>query len=204
MFGWAKTMQHAWFIALTFIIIGIIISAVVRFPSIPGFATLVYTLTALSISSISLAISRNHHFTFADLFTPLLSKNRVLKYISFSILYAIPPAAALTFLGTAIVMGNSFVAMLGIALVLVALYAGIRFLFYPFVVVDHENAKFVELVKMSYRISSANFIFIVMLYVALVAFNMVGAALFGLGLLVTIPVSTFMLAHVYNKLIEHH
>ncbi len=204
MFGWAKTQQHAWFIALTFIIIGIIFSAVVRFPGIPGFASLVYTLTVLSICSISLAISRNHHFTFADLFTPLLSSKRVLKYLAFAILYAIPPLFVVSIIGANIIMKSGFIAVISFVLFILAMYIGIRFLFYPFVVVDHENAKFIELIKMSYRITSANFLFIVMLYVALVAFNMLGAYLFGIGLLVTVPISTFMLAHVYNRLIEHH
>lgn len=203
-FGWAKTQQHAWFIALTFIIIGIIISAVTKVFGIPGFTSLVYTLVVLSVSSISLAISRNHHFTFADLFTPFLSKNKVLKFIAFSILYAIPPLTAFAFLGTSVLMRSSFATALSVILVLISLYVGIRFLFFPFVVVDHENSKFMELIKMSYRLTSLNFVSVFVVYALIAILNMIGAAFFGFGLLITVPVSTFALAYMYNRLSEHH
>ena len=202
MFGWAKTKQHAWFIALTFII-GIIISTAAGVSRVPGFASLVYMLTILSTASISLAIVRNHHFTFYDLFTPLLSKNKVLKFVAFSILYSLPQVTAFAFLGTSVLMRSSIAVILSIVLILIALYINIRFVFFPFVVVDHENAKFIELIKMSYRITSANLVSVLILYILVVILNMIGLALLGFGLLLSVPVSTFVLAHVYTKLTEH-
>lgn len=201
MFGWAKTQQHAWFIALTIIIMGIIMSAV---SNVPLFGNLVSILVGLSVASISLTISRDHHFTFADLFTPFLSRNRVLKYVGLSLLYAVPAMIAVTMMATAMMMRNSSTAVVAAILLLLAIYIAIRFMFFSFVAIDHENAKFIELIKLSYRLTSANFVSVFIFFVLIVILNILGSLVFVIGLFVTVPVSMFATARLYNQIKDHH
>lgn len=181
-FGLAKTRQHAWFIFLTLIIISIIINSV-RF--VPFLETFVSLMVGLSLVSISLLISRDQHFTFQDLYKPLLSQKRVLKFIVLAILYVI-----------SVLVGT-------LLLVVPGIYIAIRFKFFPFVVLENENASLHDLIKMSYKVTENHFwqIFFFLLLIGLV--NILGLLLLVVGLLVTIPVSLFALAHVYNKLKEH-
>ena len=86
-FSWAKTVQHAWFLVLTFIIAEIIMGAV-KFT--PVLNLVVAILIALSLVSISLVISRDQRFTFADLYNPLLSPVRVIKFIALTAIYSMP------------------------------------------------------------------------------------------------------------------
>ncbi len=181
-FGWGKTRQHAWFIFLTFLIISIVLSAVKLFP----FINLIVSLMAgLSFASISLLISRDQHFTFHDLYTPLLSQRRVLKFIVLTVLY-----------GIAVILGT-------ILFIIPGLYVAVRFKFLPFVVIEHENASLKDLIKMSYKLTEGHFWPVFGLLILLAILNVVGFLFLVVGLFVTIPVSVFATAHVYNKLKEH-
>ena len=181
-FGWAKTKQHAWFLALTFIIAGVIINAV-KF--MPVFDMIVSLMVALSIISISLLIVRDRSFTFADLYTPLLSPKRVLKFIALSILYAV-----------AVTIGT-------ILLIVPGVYIATRFKFFPYVVIENENADLSDLIKMSYKLTNNHFWVILGFMVLAAILNIIGALLFMVGLIITVPVTLFASAHMYTKLKEH-
>lgn len=183
MFGWAKTKQHAWFIALTFIIAGIIIGAV-KF--MPVFDTVVGLMVALSIISISILISRDSVFTFSDLYTPLLSPKRVLKFIALTILYAL-----------AVVVGT-------ICLIIPGVYIATRFKFFPYIAIEHENASIKDLIKMSYKLTQNQFWIVLGFLILATILNLIGALLFVVGLIITVPVTLFASAHMYNKLKEHN
>lgn len=181
-FGLAKTQQHAWFIFLTFIIISIILSSV---RSVPFFDAVISLMVGLSLASISLMISRNQHFTFQDLYNPLLSQKRVLKFILLTIVYVI-----------AVAVGT-------VLFVLPGIYLAVRFKFFPFVVLEHENSSLLDLIKMTYKITENNFWSVFLFLVIMTLLNIAGFLLFVIGLLVTIPMSLFAFAHVYNRLKEH-
>ena len=167
-FGWAKAKQHAWFIVLTFIISSIIMGAVRGTPFL-GFV--VGVMTILSIASVSLSIVRGHHFSFSDLFTPVLSCNKVLK-------------------------------------------------FFPFIVIEHENASLHELLRMCLKLTAGNFWRI---FLFLLSFGLLNAAVivvcnillflrlpniasifFLVGIVGTVSVTVFATARVYNELKNHH
>ena len=161
-FGWAKTKQHAWFLALTFIIAGVIINAV-KF--MPVFDMIVSLMVALSIISIPLLI--------------------VLKFIALSILYAV-----------AVTIGT-------ILLIVPGVYIATRFKFFPYVVIENENADLSDLIKMSYKLTNNHFWVILGFMVLATILNIIGALLFMVGLIVTVPVTLFASAHMYTKLKEH-
>lgn len=181
-FGWSKTRQHAWFIVLTYIIIGIIMSAV-RFS--PFIDCITSVMVAISVTSLALTISRDHHFTFADLYYPLLSYKRVLKFIALTAIYVL-----------AVIIGFAL-------LVLPGIYIAIRFKFFPFVALDHENASIPDLIRMSAKVTAHNFwsVFLFLLLGGML--NILGALALVVGLFFTIPVTFFAMAHMYNRLKEH-
>ena len=207
MFGWTKTVQHAWFIALTFIIASIISSAV-KF--VPLINYVVGIFIGLSVVSISILMSRNHEFTFSDLYTPVLSQKRVLKFIVLTVLYMFLIAiclAPLSIVVTASLMNNKAMAIFGLllsALTLVpGIYLSVRMKFFPFVVVENENASVLDLIKMTYKLSSHHFLSIFLFLVAATLLNILGVMFFFVGILVTIPVTVLASAHMYNKLKDH-
>ncbi len=198
MFGWVKTKQHAWFIALTTIIISIIMGAVKFHP----LGVLVCLLIGLSVASISLLISRDHHFTFSDLFSPLLSPKKVLKFLAITAILAIPIVVlALTFV-VGVFQQNAVVTIIGMILFLPLVYLSVCFKLFPFVVIEHENASIVELMTITYNLTAPHFLQMFAFLVLAAILNLVGA-LVVIGLFVTIPITLFATAHVYDKLKEH-
>lgn len=203
-FGWTKTKQHIWFIVLTFIIISTIISAIDHTPILN---VIVPMMVGLSLVSISILISRDHHFTFADLFNPVLSQKRVLKFLALTALYLVPIFA--TFVAIAIVVFGAmsidaavtlFGIVLSLLLIVPSIYITVRFKFFPFVVIEHENASFDELVRMTFKLTNNHFWPVFWFLVLASILNFIGFILFFVGLLVTIPVTLFATAHMYNKL----
>ena len=95
MFGWQKTKQHAWFIVLTFIIASLI-SHASRF--LPVFDFIISMMISLSLVSLSLKIVRDQPFSFADLYYPLLSPKRVIKFIFLELVYVIAVGLGLVLL----------------------------------------------------------------------------------------------------------
>jgi uncharacterized membrane protein len=181
-FGWSKTRQHAWFIVLTFIISSIITGAVKFTP----FTNIIVCLMAgLSIVSISLQITRDHHFTFRDLYLPLLSPNRVLKFIALTVLYIL-----------AVSIGT-------VLFIIPGIYIAVRFKFFPFVVIEHENESIADLIRLSYKTTAHNFwpVFFFLLLGCII--NILGALCFIIGLAITIPTTIFAMAHMYDKLKAH-
>lgn len=220
MFGWSKTCQHAWFIFLTFLIIGIItcatatnLSLVILMASpVTGFFALSFgvvlaLMIALSVCSISLMIARNHHFTFTDLVNPLLSQRRVLKFFALIGFYVLP--MLLLAFSTAVLVvgakqGSSSVAIFGMILALICfvptVFVAVRFKFFPFVVVEHEHSTVKDLIQMSYKLTENNFWSIFGFLCLAALLNIFGFMLFHVGLLVTIPTTFFAMAHLYDKL----
>lgn len=201
-FGWAKTKQHAWFIVLTEIIIGIIMSAVGDMRGANLLCTVVTLMTVLSVASVSLLIARDHHFSFSDLVSPLLSPKKVLRFFAITAIIAVP----LIILGTAFVLGvymhNPVVTVLGIILFFPLVYFSVCFKVYPYVVLEHENTPVIKLMTMTYNLTAPHFFQMLGFLVLATLLNILGA-LFVVGLLLTIPMTMFAMAHVYDKLKEH-
>jgi uncharacterized membrane protein len=192
-FGWAKTKQHYWFVVLTFLIGAIITVSTSR---IHLLNSIVILLVGLSIASISLQMSRDTPFSFIDLFNPLLSPEKVLKYLILAIVYLIPAIiSAVALFRTPAHWGSLFV-------IIPSLYIAVRFKFFPYVVIDNEHATVKELIKMSFKLTNNHFWKIFLFLCVAAVINLIGAFTI-VGLLVTIPVTVLATSQVYNKLKEH-
>ena len=213
-FAWAKTRQHAWFLACTAVIYGLIMSAA-KFT--PVFDVLVALLLSLSLLSISLAMVKNESFTFADLFNKLRSPRLVLHFIALTALYVLvvcaltlPFIAAMTvsfgavFFGAAVASGK-LIALATVTFILfcVGVYVSVCYKFFPYVLLENEHMSLTHIIKHTRKITCCNFWPLFVLLILLSLFNVVGAMLAGLGLIITVPMSVFALAHVYRKLEAH-
>ncbi len=206
-FGYNKFIQHAWFVFLTFIIMSSVIGSSIYNP---GLNLIVSLMAALSIVSISLMIVRNHSFSFNDLFTPLLSYRRVLRFFALVSFYIIP--VLLVGLTSAILVfgaerGSASVTIFGLIFAslffVINVFIAVRFKFFPYVVVDHEHSSVRDLLRMSYKLTENNFWLVFRFILAAVVFNMLGCLAFGVGLVITVPTTVLASAHLYDKFKSH-
>ena len=212
-FAWVKTKQHAWFMACTFVIYAVILSAVMLNPVLE---ILVALLIALSLLSISFIIVRDQSFNFSDLFNKLRSPNLVIKFLALTVIYVtvvsvlvIPFAAASSLAFAAFVAGVdiTFKLMLVLATTLVMLvpgiYIAVRFKFYPFVLLENEHLKIVDIIKHTNKITCCAFWQLFFFFIVLAVLNIIGMLAFVVGLFLTVPVSIFAMAHLFRKLEGH-
>jgi len=102
------------------------------------------------------------------------------------------------FLGVAILTALAVAGGL-ILLIIPGLIWAVRFSFAPFVVVDTKMGP-VAAMKESYAITKGNFWKLVLFWLAVIGINLIGVILLGIGLLFTIPMTTFATIFVYRAL----
>jgi uncharacterized membrane protein len=86
-----------------------------------------------------------------------------------------------------------------ILLVIPGIIWAVRFSFSPLIVIDTKIGP-VASMKESYAITKGYFLHLLFFWIALAAINFLGLIFFGIGLLVTIPVTTLAAIHVYREL----
>lgn len=102
------------------------------------------------------------------------------------------------YLGASILFALVFVGGL-ILLIIPGIFWAVRFYFSTLIVIDTKIGP-IAAMKESYAITKGSF-WKILLFLALIAlFNLVGLILFGVGLLITIPLSTFASVYVYREL----
>jgi uncharacterized membrane protein len=92
--------------------------------------------------------------------------------------------------------------LIGLVLLVVpGIYFGIRYSFYGFYLVK-GNLDLKQSFQQSAVACQGSMRFLFWFYVLVFLFNILGASIFGLGLIVTIPLSTLMKAFIYRQLKE--
>jgi len=86
-----------------------------------------------------------------------------------------------------------------ILLILPGIFWFVRFYFAPLVVIDTKIGP-VAALKESYAITKGNFWKLLLFLIVLLLLNLAGVILFWIGLLVTVPITTFASIYVYRKL----
>lgn len=213
-FAWAKTRQHAWFLVCTAMIYSLLISAA---KLTPGLDIMVLLLISLSLLSLSLIIVKNESFSFSDLFNRLRSPHLVLKFLALTILYVavvcllvVPFVAAMTVSAGAMFMGQTVatakliaIATVTFILFVAGIYVSVCYKMYPYVLLENEHMSLVNIIKHTQKITCCNFWPLFVLLLLLSVLNLIGVVLAGLGLIITVPMSVFALAHMYRKLEVH-
>ena len=212
-FAWSKTKQHAWFIACSFIIYAVILSAV---RMVPVLDAIVSMLIALSMLSMSLIIVRNESFTFSDLVNKLRSPKLVINFVALTVLYcAAVSVLVIPFVITASLAAGAFMAgvafnskliavlVVTAAMLIPGVLLAVRFKFYPYVLLENEHMSVVQVIKQTYKLTCCATWQILKLLIALTLLNLLGVIAFGVGLILTVPISVFAFAHAFRKLEGH-
>lgn len=214
-FAWSKTKQHAWFLVCTVIIYGIILSAVRMAPVLEQVTIF---MVAISMLSISLLIVRNESFSFADLFTKLRSPKLVLTFTALTLIYMlavsvfiIPFIAGIIVTISKFLVYGSYILTKRLLLVLFGtmllalpgIYIAVRFKFFPYVLLENENMSVLEVINETSRLTCCKFWSLLWFFIILFVMNFLGFLLLGFGLIITVPISVFAVAHLYRNLEGH-
>jgi len=102
------------------------------------------------------------------------------------------------FLGTSILI--TIIEFVGlILLVIPGIIAAVLLIFAPYFVMDRQMGP-VEAMKMSFHVVKEHFWGIFLLLLVAIVINIVGTLLFGVGLLISVPVTLLAIAHAYRTL----
>lgn len=181
--AWSKTKEHAWFLFCIFLM-SVLLTCVTGFMPIIGSLTSLFV--GIAVTYISIVIASDKTPIYGDLIRCFKSYKITLHYAIATFLYAI-------------------IVLLGLILfILPGIYLAVRLGFYKFLVIEYENMKAVDSLKESMKITSGYFWKIFGFVILLIIINILGAIPFGLGLIITIPVSVIAGAVLYKKLAVHH
>jgi uncharacterized membrane protein len=86
-----------------------------------------------------------------------------------------------------------------ILIIIPGIFWAIRFSFAPIIVIDTKIGP-IKALKESYAITCGNFWKLFGFFVVMMLFNLLGLIIFGIGLLITIPVTTFASIYIYREL----
>ncbi len=142
-------------------------------------ATVFLIIVQIGYFKIFLRINDGENPVFSDIFKEF--KKIFWKYLGLSLL-----------VGFVVGIGTIFLIIPGLILIT-------RLLFSSFILID-TNISITESIKESWAITKGNFWKILLLILSICVANIIGAMLFYVGLLVTVPVSTWALIHAYRKL----
>jgi uncharacterized membrane protein len=85
--------------------------------------------------------------------------------------------------------------------VLPGIFIAIRFMFYPYLILHQNHSAFTAL-QQSYYLTKNMTLELFLFGVVIVTLNIVGALLFGIGILFTYPLTTMATAVVYQSIIS--
>lgn len=142
--------------------------------------TLVQLFLSLGFTKIMLLLVQDKFVEVADMFNNF---RPFLSYFVASFLY-----------GIAITLGL-------LLLVLPGIFIAIRFQFYPYFILEENVSSFTALQK-SYYLSQNLTLELFLFGVAVVVLNVAGILLFGVGIILTYPLTTMATAVVYKSLVE--
>ncbi len=175
---------------LTFIVLAVVpqIYFMMRAPETPTmktqFISLLLTAVQLFLSlgftKLMLLLIQDEHVTVADMFNNF---RPFISYFIASFLY-----------GIAVTVGL-------LLLIAPGIFVAIRFQFFPYFMLENGDSSFVALQK-SYFLSQ-NLTFELLLFgIVVVTLNILGALLFGIGVILTYPLTTMATAVIYRSLVE--
>lgn len=142
--------------------------------------TLVQLFLSLGFIKIMLLLVQDDHVETADMFNNF---RPFLSYFVASFLY-----------GIATVIGL-------LLLVIPGIFIAIRFQFYPYFILEEDVSSFTALQK-SYYLSQNLTLELFLLGAVVIALNLAGILLFGVGIILTYPITTMAIAIVYKSLTE--
>lgn len=181
-FGWEKTKQHLWFlVGVTFFYF--LISFITN--NIPVVRDIVSMLMGIALIALSFVIVDGHTPHCRNLLAPFKDYKITWHYFLTMVLSVI-----------IVIIGL-------IALILPGIYLAVRLQFALYFIVENENTKPIEALKKSMAITKGMFWKLFGFLLVFILINIAGALLLGVGLFITLPVTTIAYTHLYKKLSSH-
>lgn len=178
-FGWEKTKQHYWFLlGVAFIYL---VLTVATGPVIPLNVVAAFVLK-IAVIYVALRIVDDHTPKYADLVVPFRDYKILLHFVIGSILYAL-----------AVIVGL-------LLLVLPGIYLLVRLQYYSYLLVEHENMTAMDALRKSMDMTRGKFWKLFGFLLVFILINIVGALLLGIGLFITLPMTTIAYTLLYRKL----
>ncbi len=176
--------------ALTFIVLAVIpqVYFMMRAPETPTVETqfISFLLTAVQIflslgfTKLMLLLVQDAPVSVADMFNNF---RIFFSYFVASFIYGLAVSVGL------------------LLLVLPGIWIAIRFQFFPYFIIENGDSSFTALQK-SFNLSQDLLLELFVFGVAVVFLNLIGALLFGIGIIFTYPLTTMATAVIYRSLIE--
>jgi uncharacterized membrane protein len=190
--GWSTFIVRPWYIigVLTVVFgISILISFFVQEVAKTSSALIIVAANAFDFFVVQVLISMGLiHFALA-----LVDRINSAKLSD-----AWAPSAYLNFLGASILMG--LITLFGFVLLIIpGIIAAVFLIFVPYIVVDRGLTP-VAAIKKSFHMVKGHFWSVLLLMLLLFVLNIAGALFFGIGLLLTVPVSMLTIVHAYRTL----
>lgn len=189
-FGWNTFRARPWFlmgITAAVVILSSLVSMMSQSSSADAQSAFLFILTVVINVFIDMGL-----VAFA------LAAHENIQMVKIKNLWA--PKMFWPFLGAAILVG--IIVMIGtILLIIPGIIAALGLMFTKYLVIDRELGP-IEAIRESWNITKGNRFRLLGLLVVVVVINIIGAAFFMVGLLVSIPVAMLMMVHVYREL-EH-
>lgn len=223
-FGWKKTREHSrvlFFSLLAMFAVmvsqGLVDTAMLlndsaSFAIVLGLAKGIFVLSmlAMSIGFVVIQLQILRRGKAPSLYALVPMWDVVVRYTAVSLVFGAAFAVSIALALGLFVLGNTLLMSLSVAQSLfgvlylgavcaAAVYVSIRFMFLNFVAVDTKGSV-ADMLSRSYALTRDMFWSLFALVVVIVLLNILGALLFGVGLLVTLPVSMLALGHVYLEL----
>ncbi len=152
-----------------------------------------------AVTNSSLKISRGEKVGFKSLFNDLTKK----RYISFLLVSVVVGLVFVLLAGVSIFL-MSFSPLFGglISLILTVLLAVtlIGVIFFPYYRLIDVRSNFWVAIKDSINLAKGSRLFLIKFIIVASLLNLLGVIALGIGLLITIPVSSIAMAHIYDKL----
>lgn len=181
--AWVKTKKNYWFLFCLFVVSTIIIGLTQHTELL---AFIVSIPIGIATLTIAILIANGHIPKYSDLFKSFDNYKITLNYILASTLFMI-------------------IVLLGLlALIIPGIYLAIRLQFYKFLVIENENMRPIETLKESMRMTKGHFWDLLGFVIVILVMNLIGAIPFGLGLIITVPLTIVASALLYKKLLPHH
>jgi len=217
-FGWVKTREHSTLIfkaLLTLFGVQIAEQIVARVlvgtleGAVAAVILLVLTVVlAIGFTNIVLKLAEGKHATYQDLVPPLAVWLSYLGAALLAVLISVLPLlAALLVCLVAIATLPQMLAMgvcvfVAAAALVASVYLGLRYAFVRFAILDDTDI--IKSLRTSAHLSKGIKWWLIAFTIVIVLLNLLGALLFLVGLLVSMPVTLFAFAHVYVKMRSHH
>jgi hypothetical protein len=228
--AWNKVQEHGWYLFTIYFLAVLFLSTVSFGPAaqflfelgvsakVAGIVELfmkliMYYVVCIALLNSTLRLVKDNRASYEDLVSPFKSAHTPLTYTGTSLIFTVILfacfAAIISVLGAlslglqpgAVITAKSYVIIAGTsALLLVGGYLAIRFMFYKLFIISNSSTKAIDALKHSYVLTQGKDKSIISFTLTALVFNILGILAFGLGLIITVPVTITAYTIIFKKL----